>query len=52
MAFRFRLMSEDGADLGPFATSEPTGRSATGYVARPATRSRSSVWSTPLRVTT
>lgn len=23
MAFRFRLMSEDGADLGAFATSEP-----------------------------
>ena len=22
MAFRFRLMSEDGADLGPFATGE------------------------------
>jgi hypothetical protein len=23
VSFRFRLMSEDGADLGPFATSEP-----------------------------
>lgn len=23
MSFRFRLMNEDGADLGPFATSEP-----------------------------
>jgi hypothetical protein len=23
MAFKFRLMREDGADLGPFATSEP-----------------------------
>lgn len=23
MSFKFRLMSEDGADLGPFATSEP-----------------------------